>query len=131
MPLTYGTTATGERVLYPALLLDGRVYFTTAILDTTDPCSSAGSSKLMEVDAESGQRITNFNIFGGLESTSGLVISGGLVNTASFVAYQDAAGNDMVGIQTPNTGDSGQGPSGGVYDPGSNINRRIMWQQRQ
>ncbi|WP_282349653.1 PilC/PilY family type IV pilus protein [Pseudomonas sp. PS01301] len=141
MPLTYGTTATGERVLYPALLFDGRVYFTTAILDTTDPCSSAGSSKLMEVDAESGQRITNFNIFGGLESTSGLVIGGGLVNVASFVSYQDAAGNDMVALQLPNTGNGGTSggsisggdddPKNSVTDPGSNINRRIMWQQRQ
>jgi type IV pilus assembly protein PilY1 len=132
MPLTYGTTATGERVLYPALLIDGRVYFTTAILDTTDPCSSAGTSKLMEVDAESGKMITNFNIFGGTEPTSGMIIAGGLINTAAVLSFLNANGEDKVAIQLPNTGDGGGGGNGGsVTDPGSNINRRIMWQQRQ
>ncbi|WP_296249971.1 pilus assembly protein [Pseudomonas sp. UBA4194] len=132
MPLTYGTTSTGERVLYPALLIDGRVYFTTAILDTSDPCASAGSSKLMEVNAESGKMITTFNIFGGTEATSGMVVAGGLINTASVVSYVDANGDEKVAIQTPNTGDSGPAPGGpAVPDPGSNLNRRIMWQQRQ
>ncbi|WP_446731101.1 pilus assembly protein [Pseudomonas sp. CFBP 13727] len=132
MPLTYGTTSTGERVLYPPLLIDGNIFFTTAILDVSDPCSSAGSSKLMEVNAENGKMITNFNILNGTEATAGMIVSGGLINTASMISYVDSNGNDMVAIQLPSTGDSTTGSGGGspkqqVVSP----NRRIMWQQRQ
>lgn len=58
MPLSYGTTMVGERVIYQAVYTLGRVLFTTAGVDSSDPCSSQGFGRLIEVDALSGSQLS-------------------------------------------------------------------------
>ncbi len=130
MPLTYPTAGSGERVIYSPLLLYGRIYFSTAILDTTDPCSSAGSGKVLEVDALYGKALTNYAVFGNA-GTSGLLVGSGLAQFGSFMTKTyDAQGNEtktfqLGGIRTDDPN------STGLVEAADEINRRIMWRQRQ
>ena len=130
LPLTYNGSTTGERVIYKAIIISGRVYFTTAILDTTDPCSSSGTSKLFELDAATGKALNNFSVFGlGVNAStpiSGMVISTGIANITATTTGTDDSGttsnlvlNDTSGTTT------------GIPEPGAIPNRRIMWRQRQ
>lgn len=128
MPLTYQGINAGERVIYAARLIEGRIYFSTAILDTTDPCSSSGSGKIMEVDAATGKMLTNFAVFGSTTSISGYTISGGLPNFSAFV------GSDSNSTDSPSQTITVQDSNGNLFtytEPGAVQNRRIMWRQRQ
>jgi len=128
LPLTYGATATGERVIYPAQLIDGRIYFSTAILDTSDPCSSSGSGKLMEIDAVSGKMITNMLVLGRDTNVAGIVIGTGIPNFTSALGNTDGATGDMTQTMTAQDG------AGNTYtytEKGPENSRRIMWRQRQ
>ena len=58
LPLTYNNTLVGERVIYQAAYTLGRILFTTAGVDTTDPCASQGFGRLVEIDALSGAMLT-------------------------------------------------------------------------
>jgi type IV pilus assembly protein PilY1 len=58
LPLSYGSTMVGERVIYQAVYTLGRVLFTTAGVDSTDPCSSQGFGRLIELDALSGSELS-------------------------------------------------------------------------
>lgn len=49
--------AEGERVVSPSLLRSDRLIFTT-IIPSDDPCATGGTTWLMEVDAQSGARLT-------------------------------------------------------------------------
>jgi type IV pilus assembly protein PilY1 len=53
----YNNVLTGERVINQASLVLGRIVFTTASVDTTDPCASFGTGKLVELDAFSGKML--------------------------------------------------------------------------
>ncbi|WP_443692283.1 pilus assembly protein [Pseudomonas protegens] len=57
LPLVQGGLAAGERVLNEATLVAGRVVFSTLQLEPDDPCSSAGSGKLIELEAFSGKML--------------------------------------------------------------------------
>ncbi|WP_309677920.1 PilC/PilY family type IV pilus protein, partial [Pseudomonas sp.] len=57
LPLVYNNVLTGERVINQASLVAGRIVFTTASVDTTDPCASFGTGKLVELDAFSGKML--------------------------------------------------------------------------
>ncbi|SDH86656.1 type IV pilus assembly protein PilY1 [Pseudomonas flavescens] len=57
LPLQYGNTQQGERVIYPALTTLGRVVFVTAKVDANDPCESNGSGRLVELDLFSGSML--------------------------------------------------------------------------
>lgn len=57
-PLSYNGALDGERVIYPAQETNGRVVFVTAEVDSTDPCSSTGRGKLIELDALTGGALT-------------------------------------------------------------------------
>ncbi|RBJ71457.1 pilus assembly protein, partial [Pseudomonas sp. MWU12-2534b] len=57
LPLVYNNVLTGERVINQASLVLGRIVFTTASVDTTDPCASFGTGKLVELDAFSGKML--------------------------------------------------------------------------
>ncbi|MFP3852278.1 pilus assembly protein [Pseudomonas sp. W5-01] len=128
LPLIYNTVATGERVIYPATLAFGRVRFTTAIVDTGDPCSSSGSGRYVELDALSGRMLSypvlDTNGDGQVNSadanSSGILISGGVPNAA--VTLDKENGNQAIplgGLGTPQT----------ITDLGGVSNRRIMWRQ--
>lgn len=128
LPLVYNNVLTGERVINQASLVLGRVVFTTASVDTTDPCASFGTGKLVELDAFSGKMLNyavlDTNSDGVVDSndtiSSGVVFTGGIptlnaiVNggTRKFV-------NDSSGTVTTLVEKTGGG------------SRRIMWRQIQ
>lgn len=130
LPLVYNNVLTGERVINPANLVLGRVVFTTAAVDTTDPCASFGTGKLIELDAFNGKMLNyavlDTNNDGSLTSldtiSAGVVFTGG-IPTLSAVVSANGATNMIVN-------DSG----GGITDLlGKTVggSRRIMWRQIQ
>ncbi|MDU9041268.1 PilC/PilY family type IV pilus protein [Pseudomonas corrugata] len=130
LPLVYNNALTGERVINPANLVLGRVVFTTAAVDTTDPCASFGTGKLIEVDAFSGKMLNyavlDTNGDGKLSNldtiSAGVVFTGG-IPTLSAVVSANGATNMVVN-------DSG----GGITDLLSKSvggSRRVMWRQIQ
>ncbi|WP_085584201.1 MULTISPECIES: pilus assembly protein [unclassified Pseudomonas] len=128
LPLVYNNVLTGERVINQASLVLGRIVFTTASVDTTDPCSSFGTGKLIELEAFSGKMLNyavlDTNADGVVDTndtiSSGVVFSGGIptlnaiVNGASRKVVNDSSGTITTLVEK----------SGG----GS---RRIMWRQLQ
>jgi len=128
LPLVYNNALTGERVINQASLVLGRVVFTTASVDTTDPCSSFGTGKLIELDAFSGKMLNyavlDTNADGVVDSndtiSSGVVFTGGIptlnaiVNGASRKVVNDSSG----GITT-------------LVEKSGGGSRRIMWRQIQ
>ncbi|SCY96871.1 pilus assembly protein [Pseudomonas sp. NFACC37-1] len=130
LPLVYNNVLTGERVINPANLVLGRVIFTTAAVDTSDPCASFGTGKLIELDAFNGKMLNyavlDTNNDGSLTSldtiSAGVVFTGG-IPTLSAVVSANGATNMIVN-------DS----SGGITDLlGKTVggSRRIMWRQIQ
>jgi len=142
LPLTYNGSATGERVIYKAIILDGLVYFTTATLDTSDPCSSSGTSKLFALDAATGKALSNYSVFGlGVNATnpiSGMLLTVGIGNMTSVMVTGDSTSSSgssqgtlivggTSGGDANTTGGGSQNTSVVVLVP----KRRIMWRQRQ
>lgn len=129
LPLVYNNVLTGERVINQASLVAGRIVFTTASVDTTDPCASFGTGKLVELEAFSGKMLnyavldTNGDGLVDMKDSisSGVIFTGGIptlnaiVNNASRKIVNDSSG----GISTQ------------VEKPGSGGSRRIMWRQIQ
>ncbi|NVZ25720.1 pilus assembly protein [Pseudomonas gingeri] len=124
--LVLNNTLTGERVIYPALLTFGRLIFTTAIVDTSDPCSSSGSGRLMDVDAVTGAMLTypvldsnnDRRVNASDQIFSGINYSGGVPNIGGLVSNPD--GSQII-----------TGPQGSPIELGGVNNRRIMWRQLQ
>ncbi|MBH3408316.1 pilus assembly protein [Pseudomonas glycinae] len=128
LPLVYNNALTGERVINQASLVLGRIVFTTASVDTTDPCSSFGTGKLIELDAFSGKMLNyavlDTNADGVVDSndtiSSGVVFTGGIptlnaiVNGATRKVVNDSSG----GITT-------------LVEKSGGGSRRIMWRQIQ
>lgn len=133
LPLVYNSALTGERVISQAKLVAGRIVFTSAGVDVTDPCSSFGTGKLVELDAFSGKMLSyavlDTNGDGLVDSTD--IASSGVMFTAGIPTL-NAIVNDGARIVV--------GTSGGDVDtlvgiqrfraPGVG-NRRIMWRQIQ
>ncbi|MBK5550429.1 pilus assembly protein [Pseudomonas sp. TH03] len=129
LPLVYNNVLTGERVINQASLVAGRIVFTTASVDTTDPCASFGTGKLVELDAFSGKMLNyavlDTNGDGVVDSndaiSSGVIFTGGIptlnavVNNASRKIVNDSSG----------------GITSLVEKPGGGGSRRIMWRQIQ
>jgi type IV pilus assembly protein PilY1 len=128
LPLVYNTALTGERVINQASLVLGRLVFTTASVDTTAPCASFGTGKLVELDAFSGKMLNyavlDSNGDGVVDSadivSSGVVFIGGIptlnaiVNGATRKIVNDSSG----GIST-------------LVEKSGGGSRRIMWRQIQ
>ncbi len=128
LPLVYNNALTGERVINQASLVLGRIIFTTASVDTTDPCSSFGTGKLVELDAFSGKMLNyavlDTNADGVVDSndtiSSGVVFTGGIptlnaiVNGATRKIVNDSSGGITTLVEKPGGG-----------------SRRIMWRQIQ
>ncbi|MDY7566516.1 PilC/PilY family type IV pilus protein [Pseudomonas sp. RTC3] len=125
LPLVVSGVLAGERVLYQAQLSFGRLFFTTAIIDTADPCSSSGSGRFVDIDAVSGAMLnyavldtTGDRVVDSSDSiTSGIMFSGGVPNLSGAVSNSSGTQNLM--LPTPQT------ELGGVF------NRRVMWRQIQ
>jgi len=130
LPLVYNNVLTGERVINPANLVSGRVVFTTAAVDTTDPCASFGTGKLIEVDAFNGKMLNyavlDTNGDGALNTldtiSSGVVFTGG-IPTLSAVVSASGATNMIVNDSSGNITELLEKTVGG--------SRRIMWRQIQ
>jgi type IV pilus assembly protein PilY1 len=128
LPLVYNSVLTGERVINQANLVLGRIVFTTASVDTTDPCASFGTGKLVELDAFSGKMLNyavlDTNGDGVVDSTdtvsSGVIFTGGnptlnaIVNGGTRKVVNDSSG----GIAT-------------LVEKSGGGSRRIMWRQIQ
>ncbi len=128
LPLVYNNVLTGERVINQASIVLGRVVFTTAIVDTTDPCSSFGTGRLVELDAFSGKMLnyavidTNADRLVDSNDTisSGVIFTGGIptLNAISTNATEKLVGDTSGTITT-------------VVEKGGGGSRRIMWRQIQ
>ncbi|MHC8385421.1 pilus assembly protein [Pseudomonas sp. LB3P14] len=129
LPLVYNNVLTGERVINQASLVGQRIVFTTASVDTTDPCASFGTGKLVELDAFSGKMLNyavlDSNGDGVVDSTdtvsSGVIFTGGIPTLNAIV---NGATRKIVN-------DSSGGVTTLVEKPGGGDNRRIMWRQIQ
>ncbi|MEJ5061310.1 MULTISPECIES: pilus assembly protein [unclassified Pseudomonas] len=128
LPLVYNSALTGERVINQASLVLGRIVFTTASVDTTDPCASFGTGKLVELDAFSGKMLNyavlDTNGDGLIDSTdtvsSGVIFTGGIPTLNAIVnGATRKILNDSSGAITTLVEKSGGG------------SRRIMWRQIQ
>lgn len=129
LPLVYNNVLTGERVINQASLVSGRIVFTTASMDTTDPCAGFGSGKLAELDAFSGKMLNyavlDTNADGTVDSTD--TISSGVIFTGGIPTL-----NAMVNDATRKiVNDSGGGVTTLVEKAGGGSGRRIMWRQIQ
>jgi len=129
LPLVYNNVLTGERVINQASLVAGRIVFTTASMDTVDPCAGFGSGKLVELDAFSGKMLNyavlDTNADGVVDSTdtisSGVIFTGGIPTLNAVV---NDASRKIVN-------DSGGGVTTLVEKSGGGSGRRIMWRQIQ
>lgn len=128
LPLVYNSALTGERVINQAALVLGRIVFTTASVDTTDPCASFGTGKLVELDAFNGKMLNyavlDTNGDGLVDGTdaisSGVVFTGGMpVLNAIVNGGARKIVNDSSGTPTSLVEKAGGG------------SRRIMWRQIQ
>ncbi|WP_341521303.1 PilC/PilY family type IV pilus protein [Pseudomonas sp. G.S.17] len=138
LPLIYNNVATGERVIYPAQLTYGRVLFTTASVDTTDPCSSAGSGRLVDIDAINGKMLNyavlDTNGDGAINASdaksSGFTISDGVPFLAAALSTGSDGNQLLVLGGSTGTGSGGSGTNPNL-ELGGTSNRRIMWRQIQ
>jgi type IV pilus assembly protein PilY1 len=144
LPLATAAPYLGERVIYPAQTSRGRIIFTTAAVNSSDPCESTGTGRLLELDAEKGKMLSypvlDTNGDGQVNSSdqivSGLLFGSGLPNLAAIVAGTPES--------SATTGTSG-GSTDTKYVPDSSGKitvliekggdsttlRRIMWRQIQ
>lgn len=147
LPLVYNNALTGERVINQAKLVAGRIVFTTASVDTTDPCSSFGTGKLIELDAFSGKMLsyavldTNGDRL--IDSkdlrSSGVIFSGGIptlnaiVNDATGKIVNDSSGGVTTLVEKKGSEDDPPPdlPPPPPDDGSSGVNQRIMWRQIQ
>ena len=128
LPLIYNNVAAGERVIYPAQMTLGRIIFTTAAVDATDPCVSFGTGKVVELDAFTGKMLSypvlDTNGSGVVDAndlqSSGFIFSVGIPNLTSILNQSTAKiFSDSSGGTTSMAEKSGGG------------SRRIMWRQIQ
>lgn len=134
LPLSVSGQYLGERIIYPAQTSRGRIIFTTAAVNSTDPCESTGTGRLFELDAIKGGMLSyavlDTSGDGVVDATdtrvSGLAFGSGLPNLASIVSgssgtpdnkyVPDSSGNIIKLIE--------KGGDASIY-------QRIMWRQIQ
>lgn len=132
IPIVIGGKLLGERVIYGAQISRGRIIFTTAAVDASDPCESTGTGHIIELDAEKGVML-NYAV---LDTTgdgvidkndlisSGMSFGAGLPNLAAIVA---GSTNDIKYITDSSATITLLTEKGGDQ----NNFGRIMWRQIQ
>ncbi|NWB84489.1 pilus assembly protein [Pseudomonas gingeri] len=128
LPLIYNNVAAGERVIYPAQITLGRIIFTTAAVDTTDPCVSFGTGKVVELDAFTGKMLSypvlDTNGSGVVDAndlqSSGFIFSVGIPNLTSILNQS-----------TAKIFSDSSGGTTSMAEKGGGGSRRIMWRQIQ
>ncbi|MGN2434913.1 pilus assembly protein [Pseudomonas syringae] len=135
MPLSTTAPYVGERIIYPAQTSRGRIIFTTAAVNSTDPCESTGTGRLFELNAATGSmlnyQVLDTNNDGDINSSDlivgGLGIGTGIPVVASIVAGTNGANDNKYVIDS-----SGGTPTKLLEKGGSaNVFQRIMWRQIQ
>ncbi|RMO83800.1 putative Type IV pilus-associated protein [Pseudomonas syringae pv. philadelphi] len=133
MPLSTVAPFVGERIIFPAQTIRGRIAFTTAAVNSTDPCESTGTGRLFEVDAATGGMLTyrfldtdgDGDITNNDTLVSGISFGAGIPSLASYVessaravTYVMDSSGKLSGLTEPLSG------TGTAY-------QRIMWRQIQ
>ncbi|OPK10464.1 pilus assembly protein [Pseudomonas sp. VI4.1] len=129
LPLVYNSVLNGERVINQAALILGRIVFTTASVDTTDPCASFGTGKLIELDAFSG-KMFNYAVLdtnGDNVVDSSDTISSGVIFTGGMPVLNAIVNGGTAKI----VGDSSATVTRLTEKGGNGDSRRIMWRQIQ
>ncbi|SEE94976.1 pilus assembly protein [Pseudomonas migulae] len=128
LPLVYNSVLTGERVINQAALVLGRIVFTTAIVDTTDPCASFGTGKVVELDAFSGKML-NYAV---LDTTNdGLIDSKDAISSGVIMTSGIPIVNNIVDGGTKKFVGDTSGTVTTLTEKGGGGSRRIMWRQIQ
>jgi type IV pilus assembly protein PilY1 len=125
----------GERIIYPAQTSRARIIFTTASVNSSDPCESTGTGRLFELDAAKGGMLSyqvldtngDNDITSADAIVSGLAVGTGIPNLASIVAGTSGANDNKYLI------DSSGGAVTKLLEKGGTANayQRIMWRQIQ
>jgi len=133
--LATATPYLGERIIYPAQTSRARIIFTTAAVNSNDPCESVGTGRLFELDAAKGGMLTyqvldtnGDNDVSSQDSiVSGMGIGTGIPNLASIVAGTGSNNDNKYLI------DSSGGAALKIVEKGgtANVYQRIMWRQIQ
>ncbi len=135
MALATATPYLGERIIYPAQTSRSRIIFTTAAVNSNDPCESVGTGRLFELDAAKGGMLTyqvldtngDNDVSSEDRIVSGMGIGTGIPNLASIVAGVTPNNDNKYLI------DSSGGTALKIVEKGgtSNVFQRIMWRQIQ
>ncbi|HEF4762288.1 TPA: pilus assembly protein [Pseudomonas putida] len=128
LPLVYNSALTGERVINQASLVLGRIVFTTASVDTTDPCASFGTGKLVELDAFSGKML-NYAVLD--TNDDGLVDSTDAVSSGVIFTGGNPTLNAIINGGTGKIVNDSSGVIRKLTEKGGGGSRRIMWRQIQ
>lgn len=140
LPLVYGTTMVGERVIYQAAYTLGRILFTTAGVDTTDPCASSGFGRLFELTALTGTQL-NYTVLdtngdGVIDTndkrTSGLIFSTGIPALNAIVDVAGSSSSSSSGSTQRKIVNDSSATITQLNEAGSTGGSgRIMWRQIQ
>ena len=135
MPLATASPYLGERIIYPAQTSRGRIIFTTASVNSSDPCESTGTGRLFELDAAKGGMLnyqvldTNGDNDISIADTlvSGLAVNTGIPTLASIISGTSGANDNKYLL------DSSGGAPIKILEKGGTANtyQRIMWRQIQ
>jgi type IV pilus assembly protein PilY1 len=135
LPLNTAEPFVGERLIYQAQTTRGRIIFTTAAVNSNDPCESTGTGRLFELDAAKGgmlnYQVLDTNGDGRIDSgdirVSGIAVGTGIPNLAAIVSGADGADDNKYLI------DSSGGTATRLQEKGNSGNtyQRIMWRQIQ
>jgi type IV pilus assembly protein PilY1 len=135
LPLASASPFLGERIIYPAQTSRGRIIFTTAAVNSSDPCESTGTGRLFELDAATGiplnYQVLDTNGDGKIDSSdtkvSALAIYTGIPNLAAIVSGTNGNNDNKYLLDS-----SGNSPIKLLEKGGSaNVYQRIMWRQIQ
>jgi type IV pilus assembly protein PilY1 len=135
LPLATASPYLGERIIYPAQTSRGRIIFTTASVNSSDPCESTGTGRLFELDAAKGGMLnyqvldTNGDNDISIADTlvSGLAVNTGIPTLASIISGTSGANDNKYLL------DSSGGSPLKILEKGGTANtyQRIMWRQIQ
>lgn len=142
MPLSTANPYLGERIIFPAQTSRGRIIFTTAAVNSTDPCESTGVGRLFELDAITGSLLTypvlDTNGDDDVNSSDALVagraFGSGIPVLSSILAGTTPSASDLAsGIDDQKYVTDSSGGVTKLNEAGgtSNVYQRIMWRQIQ
>ncbi|QXW45724.1 pilus assembly protein [Pseudomonas amygdali] len=131
MPLATVAPYVGERIIYPALTSRDRIIFSTASVNSVDPCESTGTGRVFELNAATGSML-NYQV---LDTNGDNLVNSFDLGVAGFAVGSGIPvvaaifNNTNGGNETKTMQDSSGAPPSGVPEVGNN--QRIMWRQIQ